>query len=108
MLLMVRAQTAVEWAPRLGPCLRCQGPIARFQPILLALPIGIIVANLCFLNAVFAAALQIPYGTIFNDHFGWDWHKTSLAQTRRLAMKDIRGGLTFRRALMRRVRERSR
>src|ERR1700761_3521673 len=84
MLLMVRAEAAVERTAGLGSRLRRQRPVARLQPELLRAPVIEVVADQRLLHAMIATALQIEDEVVLDDDLRRHRDETGLAQARRL------------------------
>jgi len=61
MLLVIRAETAIEGAAMFGMGLGRKRTVAGFQPVSLRFPIGEVIANQGLLKPVLAAPLQIEY-----------------------------------------------
>src|SRR5215471_8260042 len=96
MLLVVRAQAAVERAAVLGAPLKRERLVARLDVVLAAPPIGGVGGDQGRLYAVRAASLLVPDLVAQKLDFGRHKRETGLAQRLGLAPEDVGTGSTQR------------
>ncbi len=89
MLLVVRAEAAVERAAVIRAGLGRERAVARFQPISLRFPIGEVVADQGLLDAVLAASLDVENARALGRDLRRDQRQACLTQARGLAQEQI-------------------
>src|SRR5262245_25200620 len=97
MLLMVRAQAAVERAAVLGAALQRERTVAGLQVVLAAQPVGRVGGDEGRLHAVAGAALLVPDLAVADLDLGRHQAEAGLAQGGGLAPEDVGANLTQRR-----------